>query len=233
MGKPRRPGPSKQATDLGEHGIGSDLVGLARPVGDFDLMPGNPRHGDVEAIARSYREFGQTKPIVVWRGELPAEPGVARRYVIDGNHQLLAAVDLGWDSVAVSDVSHLPLEKALAYAAFVNRVPDLGTIDEGALADLLSEVELLDSDLLDASGYTSDDLAELLLAGESVDDAVLTTTPGEDLDNYLGAAIRSIVLPYGPDDYDNVQRWMALARSDLDAPDNATVIYRLLENQCG
>ena len=38
---------------------------LAKPVDVLLPLEGNPRRGDIGAIAASYREFGQVKPIVV------------------------------------------------------------------------------------------------------------------------------------------------------------------------
>jgi hypothetical protein len=44
-----------------------DLEGLAFPVERLTPLPGNPRQGDVQAVARSYATFGQRKPIVARR----------------------------------------------------------------------------------------------------------------------------------------------------------------------
>ncbi len=51
--------------------IVADLEALAAPIETLALLPGNPRRGDVDAVARSLDTFGQRKPIVVhgtWRG---------------------------------------------------------------------------------------------------------------------------------------------------------------------
>ena len=60
--------------------ISEDLIPLARPVDQFAQLPGNPRRGDVAAVARSLASFGQRKPIVALRD------GV----VLAGNHTLQA-----------------------------------------------------------------------------------------------------------------------------------------------
>lgn len=44
--------------------INADLLGLAQPVDSVSLLPGNPRRGNVEAVAASLTRFGQRKPIV-------------------------------------------------------------------------------------------------------------------------------------------------------------------------
>ena len=65
--------------------IAPDLQSLAQPIDTLHLLDGNPRRGNVDAVARSYERFGQRKPIVARRDGT----------VIAGNHQLLAARSLG------------------------------------------------------------------------------------------------------------------------------------------
>ena len=61
--------------------IAPELEHLAVDITTLDELPGNPRKGDVDAVARSYAAFGQQKPVVVQRrGQ--------KTVVIDGNHQL-------------------------------------------------------------------------------------------------------------------------------------------------
>ena len=72
--------------------IAADLRDLAFPVNELHLLPGNPRRGDSDAVARSLAAFGQRKPIVARRSD---------RVVIAGNHTLQAAQSLGWPQIAV------------------------------------------------------------------------------------------------------------------------------------
>src|ERR1019366_7782298 len=74
--------------------IAPKLSHLAVDITTLYELPGNPRKGDVEAVARSYATFGQQKPIVVQRRG-------RKTVVIDGNHQLKAARQLGWDRIGV------------------------------------------------------------------------------------------------------------------------------------
>ena len=76
--------------------IAPKLSHLAVDITTLYELPGNPRRGDIDAVARSYATFGQQKPIVVQRRG-------RRTVVVDGNHQLKAARQLGWDKIAVSD----------------------------------------------------------------------------------------------------------------------------------
>jgi len=128
-----------------------DLAGLAVDVSRLSLLPGNPRLGDVDAVAASLAAFGQRKPIVAKRDGT----------VVAGNHTLQAARQLGWSEIAVVWVDDDD-STAAAFALADNRTAELGSYDERALAELIAEVQAADEDLLAASGWTGDDLAELL-----------------------------------------------------------------------
>lgn len=130
--------------------IAPELQPLAQPIDTLTLLPGNPRRGDIEAVARSYDRFGQRKPIVARRDGT----------VIAGNHQLQAARSLGWTEIAVVYVDDDDIT-AQAYALADNRTADLGTYDNDALAVMLAEVAT-SPDLLAATGYDADILADLL-----------------------------------------------------------------------
>ena len=128
-----------------------DLAGLAVDVSRLSLLPGNPRIGDVDAVAASLAAFGQRKPIVAKRDGT----------VVAGNHTLQAARQLGWSEIAVVWVDDDD-PTAAAFALADNRTAELGSYDEAALAKLIAEVQAADEDLLAASGWTGDDLAEII-----------------------------------------------------------------------
>ena len=107
----------KRTTPPASHGIAADLEPLARPVADLRLLVGNPRVGDVHAVSKSLKRFGQRKPIVV----------DADGVVIAGNHTLQAAQRLGWTHVAAVTVSD-DATTAKAYALADNRTANLGTV---------------------------------------------------------------------------------------------------------
>lgn len=140
------------------------LKQLAVPIGDLKLLSGNPRKGDVEAVKKSYARFGQRKPIVARKDGT----------VIAGNHQLLAARSLGWNEIAVVFVDDDDAT-AKAFALADNRVSDLGTYDDVALAQMLEDVARSDDGLL-GTGYSMQDLDMLL--GRNVDDE--DATPVEE-----------------------------------------------------
>lgn len=98
LSKRNKGGPTLPLTKLTACDIVPDLEHLAFPVDRLTPLPGNPRKGDVEAVARSYATFGQRKPIVARR-----EGGGG--IVIAGNHQLAAAQQLGWAHIAVGGLT--------------------------------------------------------------------------------------------------------------------------------
>lgn len=103
--------------------IVKDLATLAVPVVDLQLLPGNPRRGNVDAVAKSLERFGQRKPIVARRSD---------HVVIAGNHTLQAARQLGWQQLAVVWVDDDDLTSK-AFALADNRTGDLGDYDNDEL----------------------------------------------------------------------------------------------------
>jgi len=141
-----------------KHKIANDLKPLAYPVDKLQHLDGNPRVGNVEAVAKSYDKFGQRKPIVA------TNDGT----VISGNHQLAAAKQLGWDKIAVLFTDDDELT-AKAFALADNRTSDLGTYDEDFLADMLGSVAS-DLELLEATSFDEKDLLALVKKQEVIED---------------------------------------------------------------
>lgn len=152
--------------------IADDLKPLAVDITRLQTLDGNPRRGDVTAVKRSYHQFGQRKPIVALRDGT----------VIAGNHQLLAARELGWAEIAVVWVDD-DARTAKAFALADNRVAELGTYDNYDLAEMLQEVAL-DPMLLEATGYLPHDVEELLtnmtVDAEGAKDEIDNATGAED-----------------------------------------------------
>lgn len=115
------------------HNIDQSLQGLITEIASLIPLPGNPRKGNIDAIAASYGEFGQLKPIVV----RPNDDGTST--VIAGNHQLLAAKQLGWTHIAA-----VPMEaddsRAIAFALADNRTSEMGRTDPGLVTEMIGEV---------------------------------------------------------------------------------------------
>lgn len=128
-----------------------DLVVRVFAVTDLRTFAGNPRRGQVDAIVQSLSRHGQYRPIVVNAGTKTGRP----MEVLAGNHTLLAARKLGWDTISATllDVSE---QQAKAIVAADNRLSDLGDYDTAELLALLEDL-----DELDGTGYSAADLEEL------------------------------------------------------------------------
>jgi hypothetical protein len=160
------------------HNIAAPLETLAAPVTNLTELPGNPRRGDIDAIARSLRVFGQRKPVtarVTGRDENDDPVG----YVTAGNHTLHAARDrLGWSHLAVVWIEE-DETTANAWALADNRLSEIGDNDPDELAALLAQIaEDGSHELFAATAYTDDDLAALLASSmPPPGDAPLTDFP--------------------------------------------------------
>lgn len=134
------------------HKIVDALVPLAAPISEPQLLEGNPRVGDVEAVAKSLNRFGQRKPIVAHS---------KTKQVIAGNHTLQAARRLGWTEIAVVWTDDDDAT-AKAFALADNRTAELGTYDEDALAEMIADVLEADEALLEDASFSMEDLDALL-----------------------------------------------------------------------
>lgn len=130
--------------------IAPALRDLRIPIDSVAPFPGNPREGDVGAIAESLRRFGQQKPIVVQE---------STRYIVAGNHLWKGAKALGWSEVA-ANVVEMDDKTAEAYLIADNRTSELGSYDEEALGDLLRKIAQEGN--LRGTGYDGDDVDEFL-----------------------------------------------------------------------
>lgn len=124
---------------------------LSLNVNDLQTYHRNPRRGDVSSIAVSLERHGQYRPIVVNAGTLTGR----RNEVLAGNHTLLAARELGWNTIEVALVD-VDEESATAIVLADNRLADLGDYNNDDLYTLLSSLEDFSG-----TGYSLDDLAAL------------------------------------------------------------------------
>jgi len=174
------------------HKINDALLDLAVAINKIHPLPGNPRVGNVDAIAASYDEFGQLKPIVI-------HPNGDDTYtVIAGNHQLEACKRLGWTHIAAVEMND-DQQRAIAFALVDNRVSDLGKTDTEALADMLGDVVEVYPELFDAVGWDDFEIAALETSVMTMTDVgtgastgyvppVLLTQPGGELPPFPGSA---------------------------------------------
>lgn len=136
------------------NGIHPALATLAVPLEVLRPLPDNPRIGNVDAIMRSYSRFGQLKPIVVQPN------GDGTFTVMSGNHQLEAARRLGWDSLAVTEMTGDNAE-AVAFALVENRFGELGSVDRTKLLDHIVDVYDAAPDVFVAVGWDDFEVASM------------------------------------------------------------------------
>lgn len=143
------------------------LEPLAVDLDSLVLLPGNPRQGDVDAVAASLARFGQRKPIVVRESD---------RVIIAGNHTWQAARSLGWSTIAAVLVDD-DTATSEAFALADNRTAELGGYDEAALLDLIRSVGEADPVLLLDAGWDADSVQSLV---DRVDPGLPDLPPTDD-----------------------------------------------------
>lgn len=144
--------------------VADGLAPLLTDVDRLELLEGNPRRGDIPAVAKSLERFGQRKPIVARRtSSKRAKPAGV---VIAGNHTLLAARELGWSQVAVVWVDD-DETTGKAFALADNRTAELGSYDDPLLAAMIADVLTADAELLASASFVEDDLTALLASIEA------------------------------------------------------------------
>ena len=151
--------------------INEQLADLMVPIENLEVLEGNPRKGDVEAVAKSYRTFGQRKPVVARKtgSNENGNTGI----VLAGNHQLQAARKLGWTHIAAVFVEDDD-KTAAAFALADNRVSDLGEYDADELAEVLAEMKV-SPELLSAASYDLDNLDDAVKEQREMDNVAAKT----------------------------------------------------------
>jgi hypothetical protein len=216
--------------------IVDDLRSLAVPIKKLRLAEKNARRGDVEAIKKSYARFGQRKPIIASR---------STSEIIAGNHQYLAAKELGWKEIAVVWVDDDP-ETQLAYSIADNRIGQLGEWDLVTLVDAFDVLNFEDLEVAGFSGVDVEDfraLAEEKIITAPAVSAITENTsrskPGETqgekinvddfLERYTSRATRGIILYYAPAEYDEMMQRLDDLAKKWKLDDNASVVQKLVQ----
>lgn len=118
---------------------------------EIKTHPLNPREGDIGQIIESLSTMGQYRPIVVNK---------KTSHCVSGNHTLQAAVQLGWEKIAVHwiDVDDVEEIKILIVD---NRTSDLATYDSTELHKLLTSTSL------SGTGFSPEEVGEILAGGKT------------------------------------------------------------------
>jgi ParB-like chromosome segregation protein Spo0J len=143
--KPVEPEPNGEKSETKIEDV--ETVGI----NEIKVHPLNPREGDIGSIIESLTHMGQYRPIVVNR---------KTQHIVSGNHTYQAAVQLGWEKIAVHwiDVDDIEEIKILIVD---NRTSDLATYDPQELHKLLTTTNLK------GTGFSPEEVAEILAGGKS------------------------------------------------------------------
>lgn len=201
------------------------------PTDSLITHPGNARRGDVGVIAESLGENQQYLPLVVQ---------TSTRHVLSGNHTLLAARQLGWETVDVVLVD-VDDEHAVKIMLSANRTADLGEYDDAALLKLLETL----AGEYEGTGYDADDYDDLLAVLDQVAETpyLQTTAAYAETDEEMQAradklaeggspliarGIRETVVILPQDEHDELHQLLGRARASLPNKDltNGEVVLR-------
>jgi DNA modification methylase len=123
-----------------------DCVG--RPIADLLADAKNPRaHSarQIKQIAKSIETFGFNVPVLI----------DAKSQIVAGHARVLAAKKLGWAEVPTIRLEHLTPEEAKAFQIADNRLSELSSWDEGALAETLRDLSIFELNFdIEAIGFT-------------------------------------------------------------------------------
>lgn len=170
------------------------------PIDSVQRHPRNPRRGDVALVADSLDRYGQTRPIVVWQGEPATVP-----LIVAGNHTWQAAQRLGWTHIAALSDPAMTEGEATDFLLMDNATSDRADYDEPAL---LTRLQLLyDSGRLAGTGFTPDDLDDMLAAANRLPETArqeflggFAESPEEEAERAARAQtqgeVRQLVLSY-------------------------------------
>ena len=202
------------APELTVENIVPGLMSLVVPLDWVSVLPGNPRRGKVEAIAKSFHRFGQRRPLVVRiTGEVDGHPV---GYVEAGNHSLQAIRSLGWNYAAVLWVDETESE-AFAFSLADNQTHELGEYDPDDLAKMVASLTDM-PDLLTDAGFDADALSRIarqtsmgaLDQAERLDANSVPEPPEPSVNRGLGTPVVSTTIVF--DDSSQQGAWYRFMR---------------------
>lgn len=173
----------------------SSLAYATVPINEVRSHPKNPRHGDIPAIARSLAAHEQYRPIVVQR---------STGLILAGNHTWQAAKQLGWTELDVAYVD-VDDDQALRILLVDNRLSDVATYDDDALAAILNELAT-GPGALEGTGWEPTDLADLNAVLQGLGDPVAIA--GDNRDVTVEDFARMLRIRMGQAVYDRWKAWV-------------------------
>jgi hypothetical protein len=204
--------PARRRPTLTTETILPGLHPLLVPLDWIEVLPGNPRRGKVEAIAKSLKTFGQRKPVVVTQtGERDGHPiGVSSA----GNHTLLAMRSLEWvyGAVVWTDDDETT---AKAWSMADNQTHTIGGTDPHLLAQMVADVAAsgpIGVELLESTGFTGDELSRMIRSTMQAEDPTRPSSDGTGGGGGigLGTPVISTTIVFETSEQQNA--WYALQR---------------------
>lgn len=219
------------------------------PLADLGRAPRNPNGHDLPALRSSIRRHGFVEPVILdertgfllgghGRLDTLVEMEAAGESPPPGVH----ATKAGWTVPVVLGYSSENDAEAEALVLAMIALPRAGDVHQQLLAEMLGD--LASTDLgLDGTGYSADDLDDLLASigeadppeteegfTEDRDSGAFKENTYEDwADNYRNKQVRSMVFDFPLDDYATVAELAGRARPAYGVASNAELFQRMLE----
>lgn len=198
------------------------------PIESLSEHPENPHIGDDDEVVASIKRNGFFGSIEVQR---------STNYVLVGNTRYRALKKMGVKEVPVIflDVDD---DRARAIMLADNRVAQFGTFDDEKLSEALQKMAEVDD--LVSTGYSDGYLTDLLAAmtgtsesyhgGNSEDTGGTTFDPSFEArqEKYQSSGVRSIILDYAIEEYQEMVERLAAARLRHGVESNAELIVALI-----
>jgi ParB-like chromosome segregation protein Spo0J len=143
--KPIEPEPQKDQPDVSSEDVETVQIN------EVQVHPLNPREGDIGAIIDSLTHLGQYRPIVVNK---------KTKNIVSGNHTYQAAVQMGWEKIAVHWIEVDDIEE-IKILIVDNRTSDLATYDPTELNKMLTTTNI------NGTGFSREEISEILAGGRS------------------------------------------------------------------
>lgn len=127
--------------------------------------PKNPNQHDdkqVELLGNIIEATGWRQPITISKRS---------GFIVKGHGRLMAAIKKGWKAVPVDYQEYANDAEEWADLIADNRLAELSTLDTGRLIDLIGDMDTGEAPI-ELSGYTEEDIAQIIAAMDGADDTV-------------------------------------------------------------
>lgn len=171
-------------------------------ISEVEMLPGNPRVGNIPKIRESIKAHGFMDPIVVQKSTMQ---------VLAGNHRLLVAKELGYTEVPARVVD-IPDGPARRYVLAANKASDEAAYDEETLANLLADIMDEGEDALVGTAYSAKE-AEAIVARAAWQDEGDLEIPEDVVETHKG--VEATGTHKGPKPQDRTKTLEALQRRSL------------------